>query len=86
MSYKIVWDKKTKEAIQKFPFVISSRIYKKINELVEEPFSKIRRLKGINAFKLRVGDYRVILSIDVQNKIICVLKIGHRKNIYDNLK
>ena len=86
MSYKIIWDKKAKEVIQKFPFIISSRIYKKINELIEEPFSKIRRLKGINAFKLRIGDYRVILSVDVQNKIIYVLKIGHRKNIYDDLK
>jgi len=86
MSYKIIWDKKPKEALQKLPSIISSRVYKKINELTEDPFSKIKRLKGINAFSLRMGDYRIILNIDIQNKIIYILGIGHRKNIYKNLK
>ena len=40
------------------------------------------KLKGREEFKLRVGDYRVIASIDDKHKRIEVLLIGHRKNIY----
>tara|TARA_Y100000034_G_C6724113_1_gene320471 strand:+ start:455 stop:709 length:255 start_codon:yes stop_codon:yes gene_type:complete len=84
MFYKIIWDKKPREMLQKLQQIISSRIYKKVNELTENPFSKIKRLKGIDAFSLRVGDYRIILDIDMNKKLITVLKLGHRKNIYEN--
>ena len=84
MFYKIIWDKKPRETLQKLQAFISSRIYKKVNELIENPFSKIKRLKGVDTFSLRVGDYRIILDIDIKNKTIYVLKIGHRKNIYKN--
>ncbi|MFA4955541.1 MAG: type II toxin-antitoxin system RelE/ParE family toxin [Candidatus Methanoperedens sp.] len=41
------------------------------------------KLVGDPGYKLRVGDYRVIMDID--NKIIriLILKVGHRRNIYD---
>lgn len=83
MFYKIIWDKKPREILQKLQPTISSRIYKKVNELTENPFSKIKRLKGDNVFSLRVGDYRVILDIDMKNKTIYILNMGHRKNIYE---
>ena len=51
-------------------------------KLSENPFSKdIKRLKGSNDFRLRVGDYRVIFSIEKET--IQILKVGHRKNIYE---
>ena len=83
MFYKIIWDKKPRAILQKLQPTVSSRIYKKVNELTENPFSKIKRLKGNNAFSLRIGDYRVILDIDAQGKTIYILNIGHRKNIYE---
>jgi len=82
MIYKIIWDKKPREMLQKLQQIISSRIYKKVNELTENPFSKIKRLKGIDAFSLRVGDYRIILDVDMNKKLITILRLGHRKNIY----
>ena len=42
------------------------------------------KLKGL--FKLRVGDYRIIYEIDWNQKIIYVLAIGHRKDIYKKTK
>ena len=41
----------------------------------------IKKLKGRNDFRLRVGDYRIIFSIEQEG--IQILKVGHRKNIYD---
>ena len=44
-----------------------------------------RRLKGEQwgkAYKLRVGDYRVIYQLDRRHRTLMVLKIGHRREVY----
>ncbi len=82
MSFKIIWDEKAYNSLQKLEPSISRRVFKKVEELSDNPFSKdIKRLKGSNDFRLRVGDYRVIFSIE-QNTLQ-ILKVGHRKNIYE---
>ncbi|MBM3233970.1 type II toxin-antitoxin system RelE/ParE family toxin [Candidatus Pacearchaeota archaeon] len=82
MPFKIIWDEKSWDALNKLEPSISRRILKKVDELSENPFSKdIKRLKGSYDFRLRIGDYRVVFAIE-QN-VIQILKIGHRKHIYD---
>ena len=82
MPFRIIWDEKAYDSLNKLEPIISRRIHKKIDELSENPFSKdIKKLKGSDDFRLRIGDYRVIFSIE-QNTIQ-ILKVGHRKNIYD---
>ncbi len=34
-------------------------------------------------FKLRVGDYRIIYQIEQKEVIVLVVKIGHRREVYD---
>ncbi len=82
MSFKIIWDKESHDSLNKLENNISRRIYNKVEELSGNPFSKdIKKLKGINDFRLRVGDYRVIFYIEKDT--IIILKVGHRKHIYD---
>lgn len=82
--FKIEWKENTLRELEKLESSISRRIIQKVEELQEDPFSKdIKRLKGETAFRLRVGDYRVIFEIH-GDKLI-VIKVGHRKNIYDFL-
>jgi mRNA interferase RelE/StbE len=82
MIFKIIWDKKAQNDIHKLDNLIARRIILKVRELEEDPFSKdIKRLKGETSFRLRVGDYRVLF--DIIRDAIIVLKVGHRKNIYE---
>ena len=82
--FEIKWDERALNELYKLENQISSRIYKKVNELREVFQSKdIKRLKGKYEFRLRVGDYRVLFSLE--NNLIIVWKVGHRKNIYKRL-
>jgi len=82
MIFKIIWDKKAIDELEKLELLISRRIILKVKELAEDPFSKdIKKLKGETSFRLRVGDYRVIF--DIIRDAIIILKVGHRKNIYE---
>lgn len=60
-------------------------ILKKIYSIRKNPKYNLERLKRVDLWKLRIGDYRSIIRFDTKNKIIFVTKIGHRKNIYQNL-
>jgi mRNA interferase RelE/StbE len=80
--FQIEWKEKALEELDKLEVVISRRIIKSVDELKENPFSKdIKKLKGIDAYRLRVGDYRILLEIE--KDLIVILKVGHRKHIYD---
>jgi len=81
--YSIKWEEKALIELEKLEKSISIRIFKKIEGLKENlNSSDIKRLKGYDKFRLRVGDYRVIFS--VRDNLIIIWKIGHRRNIYDS--
>lgn len=39
-------------------------------------------LKGLR--RLRVEDYRIVYQIDLESKTVLVVKIGHRKEVYED--
>lgn len=58
-------------------------ILNKIYSIRENPFRFLKRLQGEKLWRLRVADYRVIVDVLISMNKIIVLRIGHRKNIYD---
>lgn len=44
-----------------------------------------QRLQGSDAYRLRVGDYRVIYDFDIGDNRIDLLFVGHRREIYKDL-
>ncbi|MBS3066461.1 type II toxin-antitoxin system RelE/ParE family toxin [Candidatus Pacearchaeota archaeon] len=55
----------------------------KLQECKEDPFRFFEKLVEMSGFKLRIGDWRVIADIIREKEAIIILKVGHRKNIYD---
>lgn len=58
-------------------------ILKKIYSIRENPFRFLKRLQGDKFWRLRIGDYRVIVDIIISANKIFVVRIGKRCNIYD---
>lgn len=72
--------------LMKIPRSWQERIRNEIKRLGTEPRkrSHVKKLKGgpKNRYRLRVGDYRIVFDIEDVVKIILVVRIGHRKEIY----
>jgi len=71
--------------LSRLPKAIVKKTEKAIDALAKEPRPVgVKKLKGIeeDLYRIRVGDYRIIYSIEDEIKIIDILKIGHRKEIY----
>ena len=58
-------------------------ILKKIYSIRENPFRFLKRLQGEKLWRLRINDYRAIVDVIVSMNKIIVIRIGHRKNVYD---
>ncbi len=83
-SYEIEWRRSTKGDLKSIPHEQVARIIQKIGELTQEPRpSGCAKLTGSDcAYRIRVGDYRVIYEIYDARVIIEVIKVAHRKDIY----
>jgi len=81
--YKLVFEKRALQSLNKLEENTKKRIWNKLQGCKENPFRFLEPLVQIKGFKLRVGNYRVILDVQEEIKILNILKIGHRKKIYD---
>lgn len=61
------------------------QILKKVWSIRENPPHYLERLTGFTLWKLRIGDYRAIIHILTKEQRITVIKVGHRKDVYQKL-
>ena len=81
--YKLVLEKKAIHDLNKLERQVKDRIWNKLQECKEDPFRFLESLIEIKGFKLRVGNYRVIIDVDFKEQKLTIIKVGHRKNVYE---
>lgn len=71
------------EKIYKIDTKLYSRFITAIEGLKTDPYQG-KLLKGSlkGDYSLRIGDYRVIYTIYKNKLIVCIIDLGHRKEIY----
>lgn len=70
--------------IQRLDQPVRQRVTAAIDTLAKDPHGgALRRLKGRPEHKLRVGDWRVIIELDVTTKTIIVVRVLPRGRAYD---
>lgn len=84
MIYRITLNRKAIKALEKINEPSYSIIKKTIYALAKNPRPHgYKKLKGRDAYRIRVGDYRIIYEIFDDILLIDVINLGHRKNIYE---
>jgi mRNA interferase RelE/StbE len=83
MKYTILVERYAQKQILKLAPKVIPVIKKAIAELAgnPRPIGYIK-LKGEEAYRIRVGDYRIIYEIDDDKIIVTVITVGHRKEVY----
>lgn len=74
---------KAQKFLNNLDFNESEMIINKLNSILDRPYSHIKKLTGSRFWRLRISKYRAIIDFVVEDNILKVLKIGHRKNVYD---
>lgn len=85
MIYELIIPPKVKKILDKLNYNMKEKILKSLERIRIRPYDYLERLTNSPYYKLRTGDYRAIIDIQDNKLIIYVVKVGHRKNVYDNL-
>ena len=70
------------QALKQLEKSVKERIIRTLERIRIRPVSHVKKLVSSPYFRLRVGDYRVILNIKNDEMIILVIEVGHRRNVY----
>jgi len=81
--YSIQIEKNAEEFLKKLDKKDAELILNKIYSIRDNPFRYLKRLQGSKLWRLRIVDFRAVVDVIVSMNRIMVLKIGHRKNVYD---
>lgn len=85
MSYQIIIKKKALKEIERLPKIYVPKVRDSIDQLAEDPYpSGCRKLVGSeSSYRIRVGDYRIIYSVFDEELIVKVVRVRHRKSVYE---
>ena len=85
-SYRIEWRKSTKKDLRRIGSVDVKKIIRAVESLTENPFpTGHKKLSGSErAYRIRVGDYRIIYDVFSDVLLIEVVRVGHRRDVYEH--
>ena len=85
--YTIIFSKKADKFLDTLDKKTKLSFLKKVRELQTNSENlNIKKLKSHHKlYRLRIGDFRAVYSIQHERIIIYIVAIGYRKNIYDHL-
>lgn len=82
--YKVIIKKSAIKELENISKTFRLKIIEKIDDLATDPRPQgVRKLENsLNSYRIRVGNYRVIYTIQDQNLLVEVIKVADRKEAY----
>lgn len=82
--YAVTLSRSARKELEKLPPQLVERIFPKIESLALQPRpTGCKKLKGAqNLWRIRVGDYRVVYSVNDSSRIVDVTAVRHRSEAY----
>ncbi|MFY7064732.1 type II toxin-antitoxin system RelE family toxin [Nocardiopsis changdeensis] len=85
MTYRTIFRPEAREELRKLPRTVAMSVFRKLTELEADPlgFGTTALVGSPEVRRLRVGDYRVIYTVEHDRLIVWVVHVGHRSGVYD---
>jgi mRNA interferase RelE/StbE len=83
VAYRIEYTPSAAKTLRNYDRVLQRRILAKIEKLSENPRPMgATKLSGHEAYRIRIGDYRIIYAIADEKLLVLVVEIGNRRDVY----
>jgi mRNA interferase RelE/StbE len=82
-NYSLLIKPSAVKELEALPTKDRRKIITRIEGLASEPRPHgCEKLSGLEQYRLRQGDYRVVYSVDDAARSVLVVKVGHRREVY----
>jgi mRNA interferase RelE/StbE len=87
MTYQVRVKPQAEKALSRIPNPIRRRIVTALEGLARDPRPAgcIKLTGASDAYRIRVGDYRIVYQIEDRVLIVYVVRIAHRRDVYREL-
>jgi mRNA interferase RelE/StbE len=85
MGHSIEFKPNARAQLRAFDAALRRRIMQAVRKLSGNPRpSGCKKLKGMDAYRIRVGDYRVVYEIHDDVLVVLVVRVAHRREVYQD--
>ncbi len=83
-AYSITFARSARKELERLDEPLRSRVFERIERLGSDPRTPgCRKLEGgVDLWRIRVGAYRVVYSIDDRRRRVDVAAVRHRSDVY----
>jgi mRNA interferase RelE/StbE len=86
MRYRVIFTPGAAREFSRLPKADQRRLAECLEELAENPRpAASRKLSGLEAYRLRSGDSRLIYAVKEEALLVLIVRAGHRREVYKNL-
>ncbi len=83
MAYEVFLKRSAEQELRGLPARIHDGVVGALISLKENPRPEgVKKLRGREGYRIRVGDYRILYLVDDRERIIEVFSVAHRKEVY----
>jgi mRNA interferase RelE/StbE len=84
-SYKIEWKRSAVKDLRSLPKDVIGKIVRAVEQLSTNPYPVgVKKLVGSeHTYRIREGSYRVVFTVAASSLVIEIIRVGHRKDVYN---
>jgi len=86
VAYEVLASRAAARDIKRLPPETKPRIRVAISALGEDPRGRAEKLAAEDAYRVRVGDYRIVFRVDDSAREVLVARVKHRRDVYRRRK
>ena len=82
--YRVILKPRAERDLDALPIEIARRIWRKLEmlEIDPRPRTAVKLIREEGAYRIRVGDYRVVFLVNDGERIVEVIRVAHRRDVY----
>ena len=83
MAYQLEFETRARRELLDLPKDVERRFIPVFDDLARQPRPPgAKKLIGVNGYRVRKGDYRIIYTVDDHKRVVRVYRVGHRRDVY----
>jgi len=86
-SYKVILKPSVEKDLRSLPPAILKRVFKRIEALEDDPrpHGSLKLAGAEQLYRIRVGEYRIVYTVDSDSRQVIVYYVRHRRDVYRSL-